>query len=127
MSYSPYLSDEDWALTECAAKAAGLVVWRGHGGDPLLLASGVATFSWDPLNDNNAAFVLAARLNIDVIFDATPNGPLVECRHEWGDGLVCVSENFCARLGPQPEVAMRRAIVRAAAKIGKTMRKGEST
>jgi hypothetical protein len=58
------------------------------------------------------------KLNLNIRFDATENGPEVHAYAEWHDELseVEIKEVY----ERDPYAATRRAIVRAAAEIGKT-------
>lgn len=112
----------DRELLELAAKAAGyaikgevadvggsftqLVVNAGHG---------ASRFRWNPLTDDGDALRLAVKLGISVLYsDFTDEG---EAR--WARGMNRVTE-----YGPDdPYAATRRAIVRAAAEIGKETKK----
>jgi hypothetical protein len=87
----------DRELLELAAKAAGLEVVT-----PTMLTYG----QWNPLTDDGDALRLAVKLNL---FNTRSNG------YEWPD-----AELF-ARHEDDPYAATRRAIVRAAAEIGKAM------
>ena len=85
----------DRELLELAAKAAGLEVVT-----PTMLKYG----QWNPLTDDGDALRLAVKLNL---FNTRSKG------YEWPD-----AELF-ARHEDDPYAATRRAIVRAAAEIGK--------
>ena len=87
----------DRELLELAAKAAGLEVVT-----PTMLKYG----QWNPLTDDGDALRLAVKLNL---FNTRSKG------YEWPD-----AELF-ARHEDDPYAATRRAIVRAAAEIGKAM------
>ena len=107
----------DREYLELAAKAAGIDVVApdeyeiSAGGKGGLLISGYgACVHWNPLTDSGQALELAVKLRLCV-------GPTF-----YGDRAVCfrddggdVSELF----GSDPYAATRRAIVRAAAEIGK--------
>lgn len=110
------MTNEEWTLCAYAAAAAGIPIWRGAGDGPWLLVKSQPHVQWNPLTNDGDALGLLAKLNIDVRFDATPNGPIVECRHEWTDKLVVVSEAWDKAEGVT--VAVRRAIVRVAAALG---------
>lgn len=113
----------DRELLELAAKAAGYVVeWREW------VTSRLAEFGtikhtkqsgfwlggkqWDPLTDDGDAFRLAVKLNLNVDL-------------AYGDACVVRVFNethfFQERTSQNPFAATRRAIVRAAAAIGKEM------
>ena len=116
----------DRELLELAAKAAGIEVWPGTGfqahmlfkrpakADPDGKVTGV---EWNPLADDGDALRLAVRLRIDVSF--------VDCQVD-----VCwfVPATGYTHFKSEPindardeREATRRAIVRAAAAIGKEM------
>ena len=102
----------DKELLELAAKAAELTFI-----DPTLLVDGkfmVRHVSdgkndrWNPLTDDGDALRLAVKLKIKV--------------HVWGDetnGGIRVNDIIQWNLGDDPYAVTRRAIVRAAAEIGK--------
>jgi hypothetical protein len=119
----------DNELLELAAKAAGYP-WRGFSanGQPLLNADVskpepwlYVPYVWDPLTDDGDALRLALRL--DIVFQAN-------CFEEYGNMLVSVrvydtnGVEICSVQEPCLDdfhANIRRAIVRAAAKIGKGM------
>lgn len=101
----------DLELLELAAKAAGIVVIRSRIDDPICRDLLTDKFNgWNPLTDDGDALRLAVRLQLWV--NIGPNW----CRVESGPGYedVAVSE-----IGECPHAATRRAIVRAAAEIGR--------
>lgn len=70
---------------------------------------------WDPLNDDAAAFRLAVKLNLDINpYPKTGEVAVIN----WG-GKEVRHKTF-ERIGNDPYAATRRAIVRAAAEIGKS-------
>ena len=89
-------------LLELAAKAAGLSFWQEN--------------SWNPLDDDGDALRLAVKLNIDVFFHASR----VE-GHVAGGRIPPVRAIEREDYGDDPYAATRRAIVRAAAEIGRNM------
>jgi hypothetical protein len=111
----------DRELLEAAAKAAGIEVLRSRLNDPLCGDMLVTKSSrnlyhengpWNPLTDDGDALRLAVKLNLstDVFVDViivvyTTND--IQCDH--------VEEP----VGTDPYAATRRAIVRAAAEIGR--------
>ena len=102
---------DDRELLELAAKAAGLKVIYNAGDRGLWLPE--EDDEWNPLTDDGDALRLAVKLEIDIAFyrkhvDATANS----------HGAAIVSEYG---LKPDPYAATRRAIVRAAAEIGRKM------
>jgi hypothetical protein len=106
----------DRELLELAAKAAGCkpphryserlnaVMWFSESG---------FTSIWSPLTDNKDAFELMVELKIDVMHTNT-HSPQV---HAMADHEVACIEDSAT----DPLAATRRAIVRAAAEIGKAM------
>lgn len=95
----------DRELLELAAKAAGMRV----NFDP------ASSYFWNPLTDDGDALRLAATLNINIYYRENINGAFVIADKE---GIY-----FCAESldGPHEWEATRRAIVRAAAEIGRKM------
>jgi hypothetical protein len=71
--------------------------------------------NWNPLIDDGDAFKLAVKLNMSVSVDGEKNVVWVINRDKGRTGLT----DF---LGTDPCAATRRAIVRAAAEIGKEMK-----
>ena len=110
------MSMTDRELLELAAKAAGRdVVWRnkmsgGQMREGLYDAStGIAT-TWNPLTDDGDALRLAVKLGIYYrLYDDYVST-------SFGNGEV-----FCEEFNDDPYAATRRAIVRAAAEIGRGM------
>lgn len=105
----------DKELLELAAKAAGFdAIIEMYGlndiGEPLLDANDPPTV-WNPLTDDGDALRLAVKLNIASAVDETAASAMVSLDEvSWCD-LKEVSND--------PYAATRRAIVRAAAEIGK--------
>ena len=112
----------DRELLELAAKAADLELFDGEHGDKLRVYYTVwhtrlnRYAPWNPLTDDGDALRLAVKLGI--------NGPF---RINWGYGAVSteIPAGKCVRVSCEdmevndPLAATRRAIVRAAAEIGK--------
>lgn len=73
---------------------------------------------WNPLTDDGDALKLAVKLNLRLVHHPVLNQVLVRPYHsnEWEDEAREDCENH-----PDPYAATRRAIVRAAAEIGKAM------
>lgn len=100
----------DRELLELAAKAAKITI------DPIdSMHDPDEWYAWNPLNDDGDALRLAVRLGITV----GPEGPYVVgkslCRASWSNRMCSLGE-----YGDGDKfAATRRAIVRAAAEIGK--------
>jgi hypothetical protein len=115
----------DRELLELAAKAAGIKIKGYYEDEPSLsIKPGpkLPTARWNPLTDDGDALRLAVTLNIDIEFR---EGEVWAYRHAFADGECFTATERLA--DHQPENcgtgcrATRRAIVRAAAEIGKTM------
>lgn len=110
----------DRELLEWAAKAAGIELWHEDvftdGLTKKVSANGV--IRWNPLTDGGDTLWLAITLRtrhsqmVEVLIDSTTTSVVIRgkafCREKHGD---------------DPQAATRRAIVRAAAEIGKSMEK----
>ena len=111
----------DRELLELAAKAAGEVAgdWIGN---PHYM-NGVL-MRWNPLTDDGDALRLAVKLGMNVLF--TPEDvEVIADQHAKEDGGEMVAPWACESwtLKQQdPLAATRRAIVRAAAEIGRNMK-----
>jgi len=110
--------NEDRELLELAALAAGIQYeWHQGCGEALHLTAQDATaIYWNPLRDDGDAFRLAAFLRLTVYHDVLA----VIVKHkqyswEWMGEMV---DEDCG----DRNAATRRAIVRAAAEIGKQMK-----
>jgi hypothetical protein len=109
----------DRELLEMAAKAGEMLDklewWEGRfihdTGSPYVIKE------WNPLTDDGDALRLAVKLGIALTFieRARREGPFVNACHNTGRGLIDVFEDG------DDEAATRRAIVRAAASIGRAM------
>jgi hypothetical protein len=77
---------------------------------------------WNPLTNDGDALRLAVKLGIDVSFPLyrKPDPPTVHAGRYW-DTYVSCWYPFEERKGEDPYAATRRAIVRAAAAIGRNM------
>ena len=94
----------DKTLLELAAKAAGIDIYFDEDGDCYRVKESGNRKYWNPISFDGDALRLAVKLNLDIEFIN-------------GDTLVLnVSEG-----GGEPCARTRRAIVRAAAKIGEAM------
>jgi hypothetical protein len=113
----------DRELLEYAAKAAGYEYTRWsenirdydsrHYGEPALYGSHEYD-SWNPLNDDGDALMLAVKLKIDIEFNFTN----VNAHYNVPGFGFAAEEVFKENT---VESQTRRAIVRAAAEIGKSM------
>lgn len=102
----------DRELLELAAKAAGIEI------DPIDAAHAPEHWqAWNPLTDDGDALRLAVKLGIEVIPGMAHWGPVTYTNYPNKRGLNGPSETH----GSDPMAATRRAIVRAAAGIGKAM------
>ena len=114
----------DRELLELAAKAAGKDLsryeWHAFG---FFLPAGDATHCWNPLTDDGDSLRLAVKLRIALYLSETPPAdPEVGyvIPHEYGPEWCYVPGEDGEPLGEtDPYAATRRAIVRAAAEIGK--------
>ena len=115
----------DRELLEAAAKAAGVPIYESTDGTlqnrPIWVvecggAMGTMPYEqeWNPLRDDGDALRLAVKLR---------SFPVIEF---WSDGGLWVfmpgDEQNAELLGTDPYAATRRAIVRAAAEIGRSMK-----
>ncbi len=110
----------DRELLELAAKAAGATWIDDNWPDDLpglMLDFGKGTTQWNPLDDDGDALRLAVKLRIDVFFHASR----VE-GHVAGGRIPPVRAIEREDYGDDPLTATRRAIVRAAAEIGRNMK-----
>jgi hypothetical protein len=108
----------DRELLELAAKAAGIDYYTRAQSGGMLTDNG----EWNPLTDDGDALRLAVKLGIDVSFPLyrKPDPPTVHAGRYW-DTYVSCWYPFEERKGEDPYAATRRAIVRAAAEIGRGM------
>ena len=102
----------DRELLELAAKAIGYDVWFDEDGVPI---------GWDPLLCDGDALRLATKLSLSIVFDyCADDAPIV------GAGYIHFRDKW-EMLADWPDsgAATRRAIVRAAAKIGRSVLRTE--
>lgn len=92
----------DRELLEMAAKAVGRPVW-----------------AWNPLDDDGDALRLAVKLNLDITFGWQDSDTAVFVNADWDGAPAEVMHEFLDR---DAYAATRRAIVRAAAEIGREMK-----
>ena len=108
------MRNETYELLELAAKAAGFKTsdtfsWRG-----IALMDGPSNF-WNPLTDDGDALRLAVKLGICI-------GPNFDNNMSVADGGEFSQYHCVEFFGSDKYAATRRAIVRAAAEIGKAMK-----
>ena len=103
----------DRELLELAAKAAGYE-YAKHGG--YIVVDGIPG-NWNPIKDDGDALRLAATLGIDIEWRA--DGRVAAYRHANANGY-CFTAFESSREDRAANV--RRAIVRAAAEIGRSMK-----
>lgn len=101
----------DSELLELAAKAAGYKVYGSGKLFRIWKDSNVEWVDWNPLTDDGDALRLAIQLEMDVSFGL--RGAVIEQSH--GKKILELDDN-------EPYAANRRAIVRAAAEIGRNMK-----
>ena len=112
----------DKELLELAAKAAGIKIYTQIGNTILCpVGGGDLLKSWNPLTDDGDALRLAVMLEINIqceVLSTDASISSINCGGWSGvDGLdIPWAEE---PLGTDPYAATRRAIVRAAAEIGK--------
>jgi hypothetical protein len=99
----------DRELLEDAAKAAGIEFGWIH--DTPRIRAEMGWTPWNPLTDDGDALRLAVKLKMNVHLDSN----MVDVDP---DGISWFSEAY----GTDPLAATRRAIVRAAAAIGRSMK-----
>jgi len=103
----------DRELLELAAKAAGIETFRTSAGNLVTDNNGK---SWNPLTDDGDALRLAVKLGLQVEIDGHNKREFVVVRtSEYNPIEIRQTKNLGA------EQATRRAIVRAAAEIGRAM------
>ena len=110
------MSDKE--LLEMAAKAAGIEILDWYGDRFSCRKSGQAElFAWNPLTDDGDALRLAVKLYMSVMVFPDPDERVEACSHD--------ARNFCDEAARHnngdPYAATRRAIVRAAAELGRNM------
>lgn len=111
--------DVDRELLELAAKAAGIdLVWDGppsHCDVPRFRDRDAPSIWWNPLNEDGDALRLAVKLRICIEFgDCMDDAPIVRCGWLTGRDDWHQHANF-----PDSGATTRRAIVMAAAEIGR--------
>lgn len=110
----------DRELLELAAKAAGLQVCTECGAPGcgwIIIGTGVGDLKvWNPLEDDNDAMRLAVNLNLQPLFNDDLETVTVDYQSAPRQFTV-----LCEQYGCDKYYATRRAIVRAAAEIGKSI------
>ncbi len=107
----------DRELLESAAKAAGMDTLIWHDEMQSYWIQYDAPQYWNPLTDDGDALRLAVKLEIDIEYaNDTVTAWFVAARPGWDNGCVTTAEE---PYGCDKAAATRRAIVRAAAEIGK--------
>ena len=102
--------NNDRELLELAAKAAGIAWWDSNDTNGLIKHNGIL---WNPLTDDGDALRLAVKLELEICFNNQEEGTTVWC--------PAIGDWLPEKHGDDPYAATRRAIVRAAAEIGRTM------
>ena len=116
--------DSDRELLELAAKAAGYTTNHPWNAERLtfkppvyalvvLDAKGVVHTAWNPLDDSGAALNLAVKCDLDI--ELTEDAA-------WANGINSQNYQLYEWHKGDKYAATRRAIVRAAAEIGKAMK-----
>ena|SRR5690625_1429606 len=104
--------NSDRELLELAAKAAGIDIFDWTpGGQPT--TDGAYTGIWNPLYDDGDALRLAIKMGFNLSLPSSPNQVFVQVGER---GSVPFA---LERIGGNPLSATRRAIVRAAAEMGR--------
>lgn len=109
--------DSNLELLKFAAKAIGNEFGVIHGGPRIRCDAGWTP--WNPLSDDSDALRLAVKLNLAVVFHPTLNQAL--CRPYYTRDMGAESREDGEKHA-DPYAATRRAIVRAAAEIGRNMK-----
>lgn len=112
----------DHELLELVAKAAGIdVEWLLDSENKEYLHNGEDGCVWNPLTDDGDAFRLAVKLRLNIVIKTLPHKVYVEVY----DGSVPSVTETLADIRVKETIdenaSMRRAIVLAVAKIGKTL------
>ena len=116
----------DREMLELAAKAAGIEgsygfppndyyyreLYRGNPNGILTTSQHGRIYVWNPLTDDGDALRLAVKLRIDV-----NHGDFMVV----AEGVGAIEVGVAESKKPDPDAATRRAIVRAAAEIGRNM------
>jgi len=111
----------DRELLEAAAKAAGILIYFDDVGQCCQRVPGdqLSTYLWEPLEDDGDALRLAVKLRLRVCTPTTDT----DCALVSNGNVVAYSEDELEEVTiTDLYAATRRAIVRAAAEIGKAMK-----
>ena len=109
----------DRELLELAAKAAGIELkWHHSGECAYARRNGEYWAVWNPRDDDGDALRLAVALNMDIRYALYDSSAAVFVGGRWDGAPEAVHELFEGR---KSYTATRRAIVRAAAEIGRNM------
>lgn len=106
-------------LLKLAAKAAGLKVIIAASHERGLWIEGLED-EWNPLTDDGDALRLAVKLRMALSLDSPVAGPVGFCRAYPSSSNLLAMDEWA---NTDPYAATRRAIVRAAAEIGKQQEK----
>ena len=112
--------NNDRELLELAAKAYfdDAVVEKYVESENYLVVNDITSGTrFAPLTDDGDALRLAVKLNLSIRYDCCDEGIEVRVEGEWDNAPSPVFETFES----EGDIATRRAIVRAAAEIGRTM------
>lgn len=109
-------TQEQRMLLELAARAAGYKVYGNGKLFRIWKDSNVEWVDWNPLTDDGDALRLAVKLGIELAFTRNKIGA---GRHSAASYLTWVNED---RKVEDPYATTRRAIVRAAAELGRNMK-----
>ena len=114
----------DREMLELAAKAAGTVVEFTNNRPVTFIDGDTVHQAWNPLEDDGDAFRLAVRLGIDLLF-TTEDVEAVATMYALQEDQEMISpwamESWTLK-NQDPGSATRRAIVRAAAEVGRNMK-----
>lgn len=111
--------NSDRELLELAAKAIGReLMWTSFGMSAFknIASTGPA---WNPLTDDGDAFRLVVKLNLNIRYEAEPDGPTVSVDWDSHDLPVTAGAGVWEYLDKDSCAATRRAVTRAAAEIGR--------
>lgn len=115
--------ETDRELLELAAKAAGIEIYSWESNCPLITRSDGQIIEWQPLADDGDALRLAVKLGLTICNEHESCG-MVYCTDSYDHELPV---EYSGNIGDPPGItptdyaATRRAIVRAAAEIGRAM------